>query len=305
MAAGLGATREPQSPADERPVLSSLRDRANAGGALRILLAERRASAYSELSRRLRMHGHEVLARVTSAQGAIDYAGLLTPDVVLFSPTLEDAPGLTVAITVARKQPGVAAVVLTSHPAVADPASRPNWGPVALVPADAESDDLHAELWRAVARAREAAGLVHFDPEEIIPDNASDIMVLEPDVDVVIRYVPEPAPQAPLDPAAAEAAEAQAIAEMVDALYPAPSTLVPSTRVPLEVATDTGQSDTDVVERAASTLVERARLSRTTAMALMEEEAADTGQSVADVARAMLGEDSDGGTTGGKVAEAA
>src|ERR1700691_6255207 len=135
---------------------TSLRDRATPGGSLRILLAERPASAHAELSRRLKSRGHEVLARVTSAQGAIDYAGFLTPDVVLVSPLLEDAPGLTVAMAVARKQPGVAAVVLTSHPAAVNPACRPNWGSVALLPVDAEADEIHEELWRAVMQAREA-----------------------------------------------------------------------------------------------------------------------------------------------------
>jgi CheY-like chemotaxis protein len=304
MVAGPVVIPEPQSTPSERPVNTSLRDRATAGGALRILLAERRASAHSELSRRLRSHGHEVLARVTSAQGAIDYAGLLTPDVVLFSPMLEDASGLTVAITVARKQPGVAAVVLTSHPAAADPASRPNWGSVALVPADAESDDLHTELWRAVSRARDAAAFVHFDAADIVPDGASDIVVLEPDVDIAIRDVAEPPTHAVLDAAAAAAAEAQTIAEMVDALYPPPSTLVPSTPAPLVVAAVTDESEADVVARAASRLVERARLSRGTAMRLMEEEAADTGRAISNVARAMLGEDA-GEATRDEVAEAA
>ena len=55
-------------------------------GPLRVLLAERRASAHSDLSRRLASLGHEVLARVTSTQGAVDYAGFLCPDVVLVSP---------------------------------------------------------------------------------------------------------------------------------------------------------------------------------------------------------------------------
>jgi DNA-binding NarL/FixJ family response regulator len=298
------APPEPPSASRGRPALSSLRDRANAGGALRILLAERQASAHSELSRRLQGHGHEVLARVTSAQGAIDYAGLLTPDVVLFSPALEDAPGLTVAITVARKQPGMAAVVLTNHPAVADPASRPNWGSVALVPADAESDDLHAELWRAVERAREAAGLVALDADDIAPDSASDIMVVEPDVEITIREVAEPAIRTAYDPAAAAEAEAQTIAEMVEALYPPPSTLVPSTPLPLVRAIVTGESDADIVARAAAPLVERVHLSRAIAMRLMEQEATDTAQSIADVARAMLGEDS-GDATRGDVVDAA
>ncbi len=137
---------EPGSAADEAPV--------RAQGGLRVLLAERRASAHSELSRRLGRLGHEVLARVTSGQAALDYAGLLRPDVVLVAPVLEDTAGVLTALNVTRELPGIAAVVLTCHPAAADPAARPNWGAVALVPADAEPADLDAELRGAVARAR-------------------------------------------------------------------------------------------------------------------------------------------------------
>ena len=110
---------------------------------------------------------------MNSAQGAIDYAGFLTPDVVLVSPLLDDAPGLTVAMAVARKQPGVAAVVFTSHPAAANPASRPNWGSVALLPIDADADEMHEELWRAVMQAREAsagAGSQPVDEADTIAD---------------------------------------------------------------------------------------------------------------------------------------
>jgi DNA-binding NarL/FixJ family response regulator len=135
-----------------------------AGGGFRILLAERRANAHSELSRRLARLGHEVLARVTSAQAALDYAGLLRPDVVLVAPVLEDTSGVLAALNVTRELPGIAAVVLTCHPAAADPAARPNWGAVALVPADAESDDLDAEMRRAVSRAR-AEALLNASPE--------------------------------------------------------------------------------------------------------------------------------------------
>jgi DNA-binding NarL/FixJ family response regulator len=130
-----------------------------ARGGFRVLLAERRANAHSELSRRLTGFGHEVLARVTSGQAAIDYAALLRPDVVLVAPVLEDTAGVLAALNVTRQVPGVAAVVLTCHPAAADPAARPNWGAVALVPADAEPGDLEAEMRGAVSRARAEAVL--------------------------------------------------------------------------------------------------------------------------------------------------
>jgi DNA-binding NarL/FixJ family response regulator len=222
------------------------------GGSLRILLAERRASAHSEISRRLKSRGHEVLARVTSAQGAIDYAGFLTPDVVLVSPVLEDGPGLAVAMAVAKKQPGTATVVLTSHPAAADPASRPKWGSVALLPVDAEADEMHEELWRAVMQARETSAVAESTASETVEDPS--------------------------------------VSEMVDALYSPPAIELVTT--PVIPGSDSSgpiqESDEEIVARATTALVERARLTRVTAMRLMEQESADTGQSLADVARAML-----------------
>jgi ActR/RegA family two-component response regulator len=257
------------------------RDRATPGGSLRILLAERRASAHSELSRRLKSRGHEVLARVTSAQGAIDYAGFLTPDVVLVSPVLEDAPGLTVAMAVAKKQPGVAAVVLTSHPAAADPAARPRWGSVALLPADAEADEMHEQLWRAVIQAREASAAAELSPAaEVEPDE----LAWPPDAVLGIG-TPSVA-----GVGASGAIEDPSIAEMVDALYSPPAIeLVTTPVIPGSRPSNPMQeSDDDVIARAASALVERARLTRVTAMRLMEQESAGTGQSIANVARAML-----------------
>jgi DNA-binding NarL/FixJ family response regulator len=244
---------------------TSLRDRATPGGSLRILLAERPASAHAELSRRLKSRGHEILARVNSAQGAIDYAGFLTPDVVLVSPLLDDAPGLTVAMAVARKQPGVAAVVFTSHPAAANPAFRPNWGSVALLPIDAGADEIHQELWRAVMQAREAsatAGSLSVDDADAIED------------------------QTGTDQTGTD----QSVTDMVDALYAPPAIeLVTTPVIPgAQPAMPMQESDDDIIARATSALVDRARLTRVTAMRLIEQEASDSGQSVAEVARAML-----------------
>ncbi|MFI5250276.1 MAG: response regulator [Gemmatimonadales bacterium] len=256
-------------------------NRSTPGGSLRILLAERRASAHSELSHRLKSRGHEVLARVTSAQGAIDYAGFLMPDVVLVSPLLEDAPGLTVAMAVAKKQPGVAAVVLTSHPAAADPASRPRWGSVALLPADAEADEMHEELWRAVMQARESSVAAAFSPAaEVEPDE----IAWSPDA--VLGF----GRPAVAEPDAPGAIDDPSVTEMVDALYSPPAIELVTTPVMpgRRPSNPMQESDDDIVARAASALVERARLTRVTAMRLMEQESADTGQSIADVARAML-----------------
>jgi ActR/RegA family two-component response regulator len=256
MAPAHASTASP-TPTHVSPMMrpTSLRDRAMPGGSLRILLAERPASAHAELSRRLKSRGHEILARVNSAQGAIDYAGFLTPDVVLVSPLLDDAPGLTVAMAVARKQPGVAAVVFTSHPAAANPAFRPNWGPVALLPIDANADEMHEELWRAVIQAREASA----PAESPAVDDADTI-------------------------------EDPTVVDMVDALYAPPAIeLVTTPVVPgVQPSMPMQESDDEIIARATSALVERARLTRITAMRLMEQEASDSGQSVAEVARAML-----------------
>ena len=77
---------------------------------------------------------------------------------------------------------------------------------------------------------------------------------------------------------------------MVDALYAPPAIeLVTTPVIPGSRSSNPMQeSDDDIVARATSALVERARLTRVTAMRLMEQESADTRQSIADVARAML-----------------
>jgi hypothetical protein len=59
--------------------------------------------------------------------------------------------------------------------------------------------------------------------------------------------------------------------------------------------------DVDVIGQAAECLLERTGLSRSEAMRLMEHEAADTGQRLVDVARAVLGQDGSA-TVSGEVA---
>jgi hypothetical protein len=145
--------------------------------------------------------------------------------------------------------------VFTSHPAAANPAFRPNWGSVALLPIDANADEMHEELWRAVMQAREAS-----------------------------------APAGSPSVAEANTIEDPTVADMVDALYAPPAIeLVTTPVVPgVQPLMPMQESDDEIIARATSALVERARLTRVTAMRLMEQEATDTGQSVAEVARAML-----------------
>lgn len=279
-------------------------------GPLRVLLAERRATAHSDLSRRLASLGHEVLARVTSAQGAVDYAGFLCPDVVLISPVLEDGIGITAAMSVTRGRPGVAAVVLTNHPAAVNPTARPNWGAVGLVPADAEEADLDTELRRVVSRAREAAsqaGLQAVRPNpspapavsvvgDVAEASAAPAVTAVADVVVASQSLPAIAPTR-------DAGYDDAVNELVDDVFDPPS----PDREPIGTpdgpvdATDTADfsaASNDIVEQALQSLVERSRLQRADALRLMEQEAADTGQSVSDVARAMLGDAIDATVSG-------
>ena len=284
-----------------------------AAGPLRVLLAERRASAHSDLSRRLASLGHEVLARVTSTQGAVDYAGFLCPDVVLVSPVLEDGIGITAAMSVIRGRPGVAAVVLTNHPAAANPTARPNWGAVALLPADADAADLDAELRRVVGRAREAASQAALQAAR---PSASPVPVaaVDPDGQVVEASTESLIAIAPTR----DAGDDDAVNELVDDVFDPPTQDVEPTGQdapidrdgsdePMAFAATTDASgfeppsDDEIVERAVQSLVERSRLLRADAIRLMEQEAEDTDQSVADIARAMLGGDV-GATVSGEVA---
>ncbi|GEM_PF-2446173 len=240
----------------------------------RILLAEGRATAKSELSKRLTQLGHEVLGRVTTAQGAMDYAALLHPDVVVLAPVLEDGSGLTTAIAVIRANPGAAAVVLTGHPAAADPSARPNWGAVAVMPVDAAPDDLGAELRRVIARARAAPSAAQ--PVGPSADSSADALA-DPLADVSLEELPGAAPDTPR-PGAAAAAPPSA----------AQASVPPLSVAPLSVPEP---SDDELVRRAAECLLERTGLSHLDAMRLMEAEAADSGQSLAHVARGVLGEE--------------
>jgi AmiR/NasT family two-component response regulator len=266
---------------DAEPVAATDAEYGSApNGSLRILLAERRASAQSELSRRLTRLGHEVMARVTSGQGAMDYASFLAPDVVLLSPVLEDMSGVAAALTITRKHPGIAAVLLSSHPSAANPAARPNWGAVALVPTDAEPEDLDAALRRAVVQAREADGLAEREDAaagaESAPMNGTG------------------------DPDAAGAGGVMVITGARDA-----ETLSGASEdAPEQEAEGEAEDEAAIIARATDAVMQRSRLSRDQASTLMQEEADDSAQSLVEVARAMLDDDSDSDANGELVAAA-
>ncbi len=295
---------------------------------LRVLIAERRASAHSELSRRLDRAGHEVLARVTSSQGALDYAELLRPDVVLIAPVLEDGPGIMAAISLTRELPGIAAVVLTTHPAAQDPAARPNWGAVIVVPADAEPADLDAELRRAVEQARDAVPM-ELSPEAELHSERVRPADFIPEVDTTPQYqtpVPEVPAVADSRQQAAYTQEQVASAGVrpaptataaltpdngrpalsftdedllaIGPIEPGPVTAAPpslAAPAPMPAAPTAPaphyDSDTEIIAEAAECLLERTGLSRSDAMRLMEQEAADTGRRLVDIAQSVLGRD--------------
>jgi DNA-binding NarL/FixJ family response regulator len=281
-AASLTAVAAPST--DAEPVAAADAERGSAAnGPLRVLLAERRASAQSELSRRLTRLGHEVMARVTSGQGAMDYASFLAPDVVLLSPVLEDMSGVAAAMTITRKHPGIAAVLLSSHPSAADPAARPNWGAVALVPTDAEPEDLDAALRRAVGRAREADSPAESENQESTGRQESPAQ--------------ESAPMNGTgDSDAAEAGGELVITGARDA-----ETLSGAAEDALE---NEAEDDAAIIARATDAVMQRSRLSRDQAHTLMQEEADDSAQSLVEVARAMLDDDSDSDANGELVAAA-
>lgn len=299
---------------------------AGARSGLRVLLAERRANAHSELSRRLSRLGHEVLARVTSGQAALDYAALLRPDVVLVAPVLEDTAGVLTALNVTRELPGIAAVVLTCHPAAADPAARPNWGAVGLVPADAEPSDLDAELRGAVGRARALAESDGFaDGATAREAGDSEVTYAAPNGAAAADHmpsdlaIPQDADMAPPSQPAAEAdpqvdaaddspgdsaGDSTVMQPAVDGSGVAHLDVVLSTRGSTGVyLVDDGPAsgyaaEGEVIRAATNVLVTRTGLPRSDVLRLMEQEAADLNQSLEAVARAVLGEDAPDSVSG-------
>jgi DNA-binding NarL/FixJ family response regulator len=98
--------------------------------------------------------GYEVVARLKGGREALDAAQRLTPDAVVFETELSDGLGVLAAQAVTQATPGLAAVVLSAHPAVADRAARPQWGAVSLLSLNVSEDELDADVRDAVARAR-------------------------------------------------------------------------------------------------------------------------------------------------------
>lgn len=239
---------------------------------------------------RLTALGYDVVAHVAAGRDAVDAVRRFEPDAVVMDTQLSDGLGVLAAQAVTRSVPGVAALVLSAHPAVMDPAMRPRWGAVSLLPAGAEAAALDAGVREAVARARalahpEAATLafVRTESDAAVGDDVADEIDADGAVDV----------GAALDELD-ESSDA-AVGAVVDDEIEIATEGEGETDLESDVATDVVgdelsevEDDSLVVERAIEAVVERAGLTPGAALALMEQEADDTGQTLVDVARAML-----------------
>jgi DNA-binding NarL/FixJ family response regulator len=133
------------------------------------------------MSQRLAALGYDVVAQVTTIREAVDAVSTTEPDAVLFDVHLSDGAGVHGAISVTRARAGTAALVLSTHPSLSDRAARPNWGPVALISANALDGDLDADVQEIVATARAIADEVAVDTVREIPDN--DLPLVDVDVE--------------------------------------------------------------------------------------------------------------------------
>jgi AmiR/NasT family two-component response regulator len=261
---------------------------------LRVLLAERVAAPSSELADELERFGHEVLARVTTGQGALDYAGLLHPDAVLMEPELEDGPAIMTALKLTRALPGTAAVVLASHPGAANSSTRPNWGQVTLIHIEATPAELDAELRRAVAAAHDSADS---ETSSQAGESVQSVLAVIPALATEERNEQD---EMLCEPSALSFTDEDLIA--VDHFVDTPEVMRSPVTHGAPVfqsfgeASDEGngggeEDESDIVGRAAECLLERTGLSRSEVMRMMEQEAADTTQRLVDVARAVLDQD--------------
>jgi DNA-binding NarL/FixJ family response regulator len=131
-------------------------------GSLRAVVVGRQAG----VAERLTAMGYEVVARLKGGREALDAARRLTPDAVVFETELSDGLGVLAAQAVTQATPGLAAVVLSAHPAVADRAARPQWGAVSLLSLNVSEDELDADVRDAVARARALNGVADAEAVE-------------------------------------------------------------------------------------------------------------------------------------------
>jgi DNA-binding NarL/FixJ family response regulator len=209
---------------------------------LRVVVAQSAMIRTRAMSQRLAALGYDVVAQVTTIREAVDAVSTTEPDAVLFDVHLSDGAGVHGAISVTRARVGTAALVLSTHPALADRAARPNWGPVALISANALDGDLDADVQEIVSTARAMA------------DDASDEAV-DAAVDTV-REIPDndlPLVDVAVEPTEAESREV--VVERAVAQIVARTRLTPADALKLmeEEADEDGR---DILEVAAAILAE-------------------------------------------------
>ena len=221
---------------------------------LRVVVAQSAVARTKAMSKRLAALGYDVVAQVTTIREAVDAVSTTEPDAVLFDVHLSDGAGVHGAVSVTRARVGTAALVLSSHPALADRAARPNWGPVALISADTADTELDADVQEIVATARAMA-----EPEFAEP-------VYDDTVDAV---------------------------EAVDTVHEVADRDIPLVDIAVE-STDAAEPEAEprevVVERAVAQIVARTRLTPADALKLMEEEADEDGRDILEIATAILAE---------------
>jgi AmiR/NasT family two-component response regulator len=224
---------------------------------LRVVVAQSAVVRTRAMSKRLAALGYDVVAQVTTIREAVDAVSTTEPDAVLFDVHLSDGAGVHGAISVTRARVGTAALVLSSHPALADRAARPNWGPVALISADTVDAELDADVQEIVATARAMA-----EPEfaEPVYDDAVEAVDVVEGIDTVHEVADKDIPLVDL------------AVESTDAVEPEAE--------PREA----------VVERAVAQIVARTRLTPADALKLMEEEADEDGRDILEIATAILAE---------------
>lgn len=220
---------------------------------LRVVVAQSAVARTRAMSQRLAALGYEVVAQVTTIREAVDAVSTTEPDAVLFDVHLSDGQGVHAAISVTRARVGTAALVLSTHPALADRAARPNWGPVALISAHTADVDLDADVQEIVATARAMA-----EPEfaEASYDEVADDVQEIPDKDLPLVDISVDIPVESTDETSEPEAESRDV----------------------------------VVERAVAQIVARTRLTPADALKLMEEEADEDGRDILEVATAILAE---------------
>lgn len=216
---------------------------------LRVVVAQSAIIRTRAMSQRLAALGYDVVAQVTTIREAVDAVSTTEPDAVLFDLHLSDGQGVHGAISVTRARMGTAALVLSSHPALADRAARPNWGAVALISADIADTDLDADFQEIVATAKALA-----EPEfaELPDDDAADEPVHEvadkdiPLVDIAIES---------LDPVEPEAESREVVVERAVARIVARTRITPADALKLleEEADEDGR---DILEIATAILAE-------------------------------------------------